>query len=229
VTTFVIIITKIDQLLKTVRNKLEDVNLQELSHEEILKEVKAKLSLKYHDYLDVFDRAMTDQLFSHRFHDHKIELTDEKTSSQSRLYHMSDYKLQKMKNYLIEHLNKNFTSSNSILYASLILFIEKKDDSLRFCVNYRKLNALIKRNHYFLLLIDETFAHIQDSKYLTRLNIIVVFNKLCMHSKSEDLTIFIIFFDFYKYHVMFFELINDSTFYQHYMNNVLFDYLHQFC
>ncbi len=55
VTTFAIIITKINQLLKTARNKLEDVNIQELSHEEILKEVKAKLSLKYHDYLDMFD------------------------------------------------------------------------------------------------------------------------------------------------------------------------------
>ncbi len=80
-TTFMIIITKIDQLLKTARNKSEDVNLQKLSHEKILKEVKAKLSLKYHDYLDVFDRAMTDQLFSHHFYDHKIELIDEKTSS----------------------------------------------------------------------------------------------------------------------------------------------------
>jgi len=109
-----------------------------------LKEVKAKLSLKYHDYLDVFDRAMTDQLSSHRFYDHKIELTGEKTSSRSRFYHMSDYKLQKMKNYLIEHLNKSFISFSSISYASLILFIEKKDNSLRFCVDYRKLNALIK-------------------------------------------------------------------------------------
>ncbi len=60
VTTFAIIIMKIDRLLKTARNKLEDVNLQELSHEKILKEVKAKLSSKYYDYLDVFDRAMTD-------------------------------------------------------------------------------------------------------------------------------------------------------------------------
>ncbi len=229
VTTFAIIITKIDRLLKTARNKSEDVNLQELSHEETLKEVKAKLSSKYHDYLDVFNRAMIDQLSSHRFYDHKIELIDKKTSSRSRLYHMSDYKLQKMKNYLIEHLNKSFISFSSTSYASLILFVEKKDDSLRFCVNYRKLNALIKRNRYSLLLIDETLARIQDSKYLTRLNIIVVFNKLRMHSKSEDLTIFIISFDFYKYHVMSFELINDSTFYQHYMNDVLFDYLHQFC
>ncbi len=76
VTTFAIIVTKIDRLLKTARNKSEDVNLQELSHEEILKKVKAKLSLKYHDYLDVFDRAMTDQLFSHCLYDHKIELID---------------------------------------------------------------------------------------------------------------------------------------------------------
>ncbi len=228
-TTFAIIITKIDRLLKTARNKLEDVNIQEFSHEEILKEVKAKLSLKYHDYLDVFDRAMTDQLFSHRFYDHKIELIDERTSSRSRLYHMSDYKLQKMKNYLIEHLNKSFISFSSTLYTSLILFVEKKDDSLRFCVDYRKLNALIKRDRYSLLLIDETLARIQDSKYLTRLNIIVVFNKLRMHSSSEDLTIFIISFDFYKYHVMSFKLINDLTFYLHYMNDVLFDYLHQFC
>jgi len=229
VTTFAIIVTKIDRLLKTARNKLEDVNLQELSHEEILKEVKAKLSSKYHDYLDMFDRAMTDQLLSHRLYDHKIELIDERTSSRSRLYHMSDYKLQKMKNYLIEHLNKDFISSSSASYASLILFVEKKDDSLRFCIDYRKLNALIKRNRYLLSLIDETLARIQDSRYLIRLNIIVVFNKLRMHSSSEDLTIFITSFDFYKYHVMSFELINDSTFYQHYMNDMLFDYLHQFC
>ncbi len=228
VTTFMIIITKIDRLLKTARNKLEDVNLQKLLHEEILKEVKAKLFSKYHDYLDVFDWVMIDQLLSHHFYDHKIELINEKTSSRSCLYHMSDYKLQKMKNYLIEHLNKDFISSSSASYASLILFIEKKDDSLRFCINYRKLNALIKRDHYFLLLIDKTLACIQDSRYLTWLNIIVVFNKLRMHSSSEDLTIFIISFDFYKYHVMSFELINDSTFYQHYMNDVLFNYLHQF-
>ncbi len=229
VITFAIIITKIDRLLKTARNKLEDVDLQELSHEEILKEVKAKLSLKYHDYLNMFDQAMTDQLSSHRFYDHKIELTDERITSWSHLYHMFDYKLQKMKNYLIEHLNKNFIFFSSISYVSFILFIEKKDDSLRFCINYKKLNALIKWNHYSLFLINETFAHIQDSKYLTQLNIIIIFNKLCMHSKSKDLTIFIIFFDFYKYHMMSFELTNDSNFYQHYMNDVLFDYLHQFC
>ncbi len=152
-----------------------------------------------------------------------------KCFSRSRLYQMFNHKLQKIKKYLIKHLNKEFIFFSFTSYVSLILFIEKKDDSLRFCVNYRKLNALIKRDHYSLSLIVKTFARIQESKYLTRLNIIVTFNKLRMHSDSEDLTIFITFFNSYKYHVMLFKLINESTFYQHYMNDVFFEYLHQFC
>ncbi len=221
---FAVIILKIDRLITTAENKSEEVNLHELSHAEALKQVKIKLFSEYHDYLDVFDRAMIDQLSLHRFYDHKIELIDEETFSRSRLYQMFNHKLQKIKKYLIEHLNKEFIFFSFASYISLILFIEKKDDSLRFCVNYRKLNALIKRDHYSLSLIDETLTRIQESKYLTRLNIIVAFNKLRMHSDSKDLTIFIIFFNSYKYHVILFKLINESTFYQHYMNDVLFEY-----
>ena len=226
---FAVIILKIDWLITTAENKSEEVNLHELSYAEALKQVKIKLFSEYYDYLNIFDRAIINQLSLHRFYDHKIELIDEETSSRSRLYQMFDHKLQKIKKYLINHLNKEFIFFSFASYVSLILFIEKKDESLRFCVDYRKLNALIKRDHYSLSLIDETFTHIQESKYLTRLNIIVAFNKLRMHLDSEDLTIFIIFFDSYKYHIMLFELTNESTFYQHYMNDMLFKYLHQFC
>ncbi len=226
---FAVIILKIDRLITTVENKSEEVNLHELFHAEALEQVKIKLFSEYHDYLDIFNRAMINQLSLHRFYDHKIELIDEETFLWSRLYQMFHHKLQKIKKYLIEHLNKEFIFFSFTLYVSLILFAEKKDESLRFCIDYKKLNALIKRNRYSLSLIDETLARIQESKYLTRLNIIVAFNKLCMHSNSEDLTIFIIFFDSYKYHVMLFKLINESMFYQHYINDVLFEYLHQFC
>ncbi len=210
---FAVIILKIDRLITIVENKSEEVNLHELFHAEAFKQVKIKLLSKYHDYLNIFDWAMINQLSLHHFYDHKIELINEETFSWSRFYQMFNHKLQKIKKYLINHLNKEFIFFSFASYISLILFIEKKDDSLRFCIDYRKLNALIKRNHYSLSLIDETFTHIQESKYLTWLNIIVAFNKLCMHSDSKDLTIFIIFFDLYKYHVMLFELINKSAFY----------------
>ncbi len=226
---FAVIILKIDWLITTVENKSEEVNLHELFHAEALEQVKIKLLSEYHNYLDIFDWTMINQLLLHCFYDHKIKLINEEMLLRSRLYQMFNHKLQKIKKYLIKHLNKEFIFFSFASYVSLILFTEKKDESLRFCVDYRKLNALIKRNHYSLSLIDETFTHIQESKYLTQLNIIVAFNKLRMHSDSEDLTIFITFFDSYKYHVMLFELINESTFYQHYMNDILFEYLHQFC
>ncbi len=50
-----------------------------------------------------------------------------------------------------------------------------------------------------------------------------------MSSESENLTTFITFFNVYKYKVMLFKLINELTFFQHYINNVLFDCLHKFC
>ncbi len=56
-----------------------------------------------------------------------------------------------------------------------------------------------------------------------------MFNKLHMSTESENLIIFITFFDVYKYKVMLFELINELAFFQHYINNVLFNCLHKFC
>ena len=96
-------------------------------------------------------------------------------------------------------------------------------------MNYRKLNIVIKRNQYLILLIEETLARVTDCKYFIKLNIIVVFNKLRMHLDNKDYIIFVTFMNDYKYHVLSFDLINESFNYQHYINNVLFKYLNQFC
>jgi len=50
-----------------------------------------------------------------------------------------------------------------------------------------------------------------------------------MSSESKNLTTFVTFFNVYKYKVRLFKLINDSTFFQHYINDVLFECFHKFC
>ncbi len=142
---------------------------------------------------------------------------------------MLSHKLQKIKKYLEKNLKKKFITLSKASFASSILFVKKKDDSLCFCMNYWKLNALIKRNRYSILLIDKVLTRIQDSKYLTQLNIIVAFNKLRMSSESENLTTFVTFFNVYKYRIMLFKLTNESASFQHYINDVLFECLHKFC
>ncbi len=124
---------------------------------------------------------------------------------------------------------KEFIISSKALYFSLVLFILKANEDLWFCVDYWKLNAIIKRNRYSLSLIDEVINKIVDCKHLTQLNIISMFNKLRMHSDSENYTIFIIALEAYKSKMLFFKLINDSVSFQQYMNDILWDFLNDFC
>jgi len=51
-----------------------------------LKDIKVKLSSKYQNFLDVFDRAQANKLSSHHLYDHKIKLTSDATSSCCRAY-----------------------------------------------------------------------------------------------------------------------------------------------
>ncbi len=194
-----------------------------------LKDIKAKLSLKYHEFLDVFDRAQSNKLFSHRFYDYKIELINDSILSCCRVYQMSSVKLLKVKKYLNENLLKRFITSSQTLYFFLILFIFKSNEDLRFCMNYQKLNVIFKRNRYSLLLINKIIDKIMNCKHLIRLNIISAFNKLQMHLDSENYITFITALEAYKYKMLSFELTNESIFFQQYMNNILWDFLNDFC
>ena len=94
-----------------------------------------------------------------------------------------------------------------------MLFAKKLNNELRFYVDYRRLNKIIKRNRYFISLINKILIRVQDYKYLTRLNIIAIFNKLRMHSKSENYITFIIFLRVYKYRILLFDLTNELIIY----------------
>jgi len=194
-----------------------------------LKDIKAKLSLKYHEFLNVFDRAQLNKLLSHRFYDYKIKLISDSMLSHCWVYQMFSVKLLKVKKYLNENLSKRFITLSQISYFFLILFALKANEDLRFCVNYQKLNVIFKRNKYSLSLIDEIIDKIVSFKHLTKLNIISAFNKLQMHFNNKNYITFITALEVYKYKMLSFKLINESIFFQQYMNDVLWNFLNDFC
>ena len=95
-----------------------------------LKDIKVKLSLEYHKFLNVFDQAQLNKLLSHRFYNHKIELINDSTLSCCQVYQMSSVKLLKVKKYLNENLLKRFITFSQILYFFLILFALKANEDL---------------------------------------------------------------------------------------------------
>jgi hypothetical protein len=71
---------------------------------------------------------------------------------------MLDKELREVKRYLDDNLDKGFIIISAAEIVSPVLFIRKSNKGLRFYINYRKLNGLIKKNKYLLPLIDETLA-----------------------------------------------------------------------
>ncbi len=194
-----------------------------------LKDIKAKLSLKYHEFLDVFDRVQLNKLLSHRFYNYKIKLINDSTFSCCQIYWMFSVKLLKIKKYLNENLSKKFITSSQILYFFLVLFALKANEDLRFCMNYQKLNVIFKRNKYSLSLINKIIDKIVSCKHLIRLNIISAFNKFQMHFNNKNYITFITALKAYKYKMLSFKLTNELIFFQQYINDVLWDFLNNFC
>ncbi len=121
---------------------------------------------EYHDFLDVFFKEKAIILSSHKKHDHRIKLEKdhELDHEYTSLYTLSKDELQLVKKYLKKHPNRNFIELSTTSYASLILIAKKSDERLRFCVNYRKLNVIIKKNKYSIFLIVETIVRLSKAK-----------------------------------------------------------------
>jgi hypothetical protein len=149
----------------------------------------------------VFFKHEADKLLSYReSHDHRLELKKEKSKDHeyASLYRMSDDELLLIKKYLKKHLNKNFIKLSFAFYSSLVLFVRKSDDELRFCVDYRKLNAIIKKNRYSLSLILEIMTRLIKTQLITKIDIRHVFNKIRMIiKKDKELITFIIKYENY--------------------------------
>jgi len=135
---FILFMTDIDrEITYNTQCDLNALNVSSIDETtQNLKDIKAKLSSKYHEFLDVFDQVQLNKLFSHRFYDHKIELISDSMFSRCQVYQMFSVKLLKIKKYLNENLSKKFITSSQTLYFFFVLFALKANEDLRFCVNY---------------------------------------------------------------------------------------------
>lgn len=191
--------------------------------------LEAQVPPQYHDFLCVFSEAESHILPPSRPYDHKIELETNSTLNYGPLYNQSAEELQQVKQYLMENLKKGWIEPSKAPYSSPVLFVKKPNGGLRFCVDYRKLNAITKKDRYPLPLIDETLARLCKAKIFTKLDIRQAFHRIRMCADSEELTTFRTRYGAYKYKVLPFGLTNGPATYQRYMNDVLFEFLDVFC
>jgi transposase InsO family protein/predicted aspartyl protease len=190
------------------------------------------LPSEYAEYADVFSREASNVLPPHRAYDHKIHIEDPKGAGAlgySPLRSHSTHELQVMKRFLEENLQSGLIEPSQAPFASPVLFVKKPHGGLRFCVDYRKLNDLTRKDRYPLPLIAETLARLSKAKVYTKLDICQAFHRIRMDPDSEELTTFRTRYGAYKCKVLWEGLTNAPATYQRYMNDILLEYIDDFC
>jgi hypothetical protein len=135
-----------------------------------------------------------------------------------------DEKEKQVRNLLSSGL---ITPSTSPL-ASPVLLVQKKDDTCRFCVDYRRLNSITMKNKFPMPLIDEILDELGGSKFFTKLDFKSGFHQVRMNPADEFKTAFKTHHGHYQFKVMSFGLTNAPATFQYIMNAILEPFLRKF-
>ena len=142
---------------------------------------------------------------------------------------MSRDELQVVRNYLKENLEKGFIRASSSQVSSPVLLVRKPGGGLRFYVDYRALNKITTKNRYLTPLIRETLNILYKARHYSKIDIIAAFNKLRVAEGEEWKTAFRTRDGLFEYTVMPFGLCRAPSDWQAFINNILREYLDQFC
>jgi hypothetical protein len=109
-----------------------------------------------------------------------------------------------------------------------MIFVPKKDDTQRFCVDYRALNEVTVSNKYPLPRIDDLFDELRGACVFSKIDLRSGYHQLKIRECDIPKTAFVSKYGLYEYTVMSFGLTNAPTYFMYLMNKVFMEYLGKF-
>jgi hypothetical protein len=94
------------------------------------------LPAEYNDFAHIFSEVASEKLPPHRPYDHSIPLLPDTTPPFGPIYSLSELELGALKEYIDSNLAKGYIKPSTSPAGAPILFVKKKDGSLRLCVDY---------------------------------------------------------------------------------------------
>jgi Reverse transcriptase (RNA-dependent DNA polymerase) len=157
-----------------------------------------------------------------------IELQPSTTLVARAPYRMAPAELRELKIQLEELLEKGFIRPSTSPWGAPVLFVRKKDDTLRLCIDYRELNKVTVPNRYPIPRIDDLFDQLQGSQVYSKIDLRSGYHQLTIRASDVPKTAFRTRFGHYEFLVMSFGLTNAPAYFMSLMHRVLSDYLDQF-
>ena len=126
---------------------------------------------EYHEFADVFSKTKADILPEHRPYDLKITLEEGATPPLGPIYSLSKIELDTLRDYIEENLHSGFIRPSNSPCGAPVLFVKKKDGSLRLCVDYRGLNKITRKDRYPLPLVSDLLDAPRKARIYTKIDL----------------------------------------------------------
>ena len=180
---------------------------------------------EYHDYADVFSKGKADTLPEHRPHDLKITLEEGTTPPLGPIYSLSKLELDTLREYIDENLRNQFIRPSNSPCGAPVLFVKKKDGSLRLCMDYRGLNKITRKDRYPLPLVTDLLDAPGKARIYTKIDLRHAYNLVRIAPGDEWKTAFRTRYGSFEWRVMPFGLSNAPAAFQRFVNEIFSDML----
>ncbi|KAA0050727.1 pol protein [Cucumis melo var. makuwa] len=160
--------------------------------------------------------------------DFAIELEPDTAPISRAPYRMAPAELKELKVQLQELLDKGFIRPSVSPWGAPVLFVKKKDGSMRLCIDYRELNKLTVKNRYPLPRIDDLFDQLQEATVFSKIDLRSGYHQLRIRDSDIPKTAFRSRYGHYEFIVMSFGLTNALAVFMDLMNRVFKDFLDSF-
>ena len=152
--------------------------------------------------------------------DFRIELVPGATPVAKTPYRLAPTEMQELMKQLQELLDKGFIRPSTSPWGAPVLFVKKKDGSMRMCIDYRELNKVTIKNRYPLPRIDDLFDQLQGASYFSKIDLRSGYHQLKVREKDVPKTAFRTRYGHYEFVVMPFGLTNAPAVFMDLMNRV---------
>ena len=125
-------------------------------------------------------------------------------------------------------VDKGFIRPNVSPWGALILFVKKKNGTMRLCIDYRQLSKITIKNKYPLQRIDDLFDQLQGASVFSKIDLRFGYHQLKIKDSDVSKTTLKTRYGHYEFLVMSFGLTNAPTAFMGLMNRVFHPYLDQF-
>ena len=190
-------------------------------------EIQLAKVLMVNEFFDVFPEDLP-RLPPDREIEFEIELAPGTKPISIASYRMAPAELNELKVQMEELLSKGFVKTSTSPWGAPVLFVKKKDGSLRLCIDYKQLNKVTVRNQYPFPRIDDLFDQLQRAKVFSKIDLRSRYHQLKIRREDVPKTALKTRYGHYEFLVMPFGLTNAPTAFMDLMNRVFGPYLDKF-